>query len=189
MSESSETNNLNLSELDRLWLFLRQNDRMYLLNKIASVLICFGFAAYTLMFKGTFYAYRNTYPDATNIGNYALVYWLLFIYFSFHGIDELLELYAVYFKREKGALGLLFEMNYFLGLGVCIYILWFVRQDNFQITDPAFLTLSTYVLRQNILFYIAIGVSVLMTVCFHKLNTEVTKTKTIITKDDFQKAN
>ena len=162
---------------------------MYLLNKICSVLICFGFAAYTLMFKGTFYAYRNEYPNEQNITHYALVYWLLFIYFSFHGIDELLELYAVYFKREKGALGLLFEMNYFLGVGVCIYILWFVRQDFFLITDPMYASLSTYVLRQNILFYISIGVSILITVCFHKLNSEVTKASATITKDDFQKAN
>ena len=53
-----------------------------------------------------------------------VIYWFIFIFYSFSGLDELIELYSVFAGREKGALGLLFEMNYFLGLftlGVVIY--------------------------------------------------------------------
>ena len=35
-------------------------------------------------------------------------------------------MYTVLAEREKGALGLLFEMNYFLGIGVAIYAVWIV---------------------------------------------------------------
>ena len=45
-------------------------------------------------------------------------------------MDELIELYAVYFKREKGALGLLLELNYFLGAFIMVWILIFIRSDN-----------------------------------------------------------
>ena len=160
---------------------------MYLTNKIVSVLLCFGFAIYTLSFKRTFYQYRNVYPDAENVSYYAFIYWLLFIYFSFHGIDELLELYAVYFKREKGALGLLFEMNYFLGFGIMIYIMWFVKQPMSAIADPAYASLLDFVNNQVVLFYISIAVSLFMTGCFWKINSGVTKKN--VTKDEFIAAN
>jgi len=35
----------------------------------------------------------------------------------------MIEVYSVMAEREKGALGLLFEMNYFLGFGLTVWIL------------------------------------------------------------------
>ena len=58
--------------------------------------------------------------------NYTFLYWLLFLFYSFQALDELTELYTVLAEREKGAIGLLFEMNYFLGIGVTIYSIWVV---------------------------------------------------------------
>ena len=37
------------------------------------------------------------------------------------------ELYTVMAEREKGAIGLIFEMNYFLGVGVAIYSIWLIH--------------------------------------------------------------
>ena len=61
---------------------------------------------------------------------YNFIYWLLFIYYSFSALDELIELYAVYFEREKGALGLLLEMNHVLGVGVMIYLTVFNYKES-----------------------------------------------------------
>ena len=93
-------------------------------------------AVYSLSFKKDFYNYQRAYPEEENVASYAFILWLLFIYYGFAALDELIELYAVYFERNKGALGLLFEMNYFLGLGIAIYILWFVNQTMAVIPDP-----------------------------------------------------
>ena len=128
----------NLSKTDKLWLSLRKNNHFYALNKIISVVISFGLAAYTLSYKRMFFQYSKINPTAENLDAYAFVYWLLFIYYGFHGIDELIEMYAVFAQRERGALGLLFEMNYFLGVGVAIYIMWFVKSGYATITNEAF---------------------------------------------------
>ena len=77
--------------------------------------------------------YANEYPEATNLTDYRLLYWLIFIYFSFQGIDELIEMYAAFMKRQKGALALLFELNYFLGLGIAIYLNIFILRGHAQL--------------------------------------------------------
>ena len=41
-------------------------------------------------------------------------------------MDEMIELFSVLNELEKGALGLFFEMNYFVGVSLSIYITWFV---------------------------------------------------------------
>ena len=41
-------------------------------------------------------------------------------------MDEAIELFSVMNQLEKGALGLFFEMNYFVGIFVAVYIFWFV---------------------------------------------------------------
>ena len=56
-----------------------------------------------------------------------------------------MEMYAVFFKREKGALGLLFEMNYFLGFLIAIFIMWFVNQSWAPITDEKYIGLFNFV--------------------------------------------
>lgn len=41
-------------------------------------------------------------------------------------MDEMIELFSVLNELEKGALGLFFEMNYFVGVCLSVYITWFV---------------------------------------------------------------
>ena len=57
-----------------------------------------------------------------NVADYNYIFWLLFIYYSFQALDELVELYACMLKREKGSIGLLFELNYFLGVGIMCFL-------------------------------------------------------------------
>ena len=40
----------------------------------------------------------------------------MFIYYSLHAMDEMIELFSVMMQLEKGALGLFFELNYLIGL-------------------------------------------------------------------------
>jgi hypothetical protein len=61
-----------------------------------------------------------------------LIYWMLFIYLSLSGMDELIEMFSVMNQLEKGALGLFFELNYFIGVGLSIYIYWFSFQESFR---------------------------------------------------------
>ena len=174
-----------MSCVDRIWLFLHRNDFMYMTNKFVSVAICFGLAVYTLSFKKIFYNYSAQYPEAENISSYAFIYWLLFIYYGFAGLDELIELYAVFFKRERGALGLLFEMNYFLGFGVAIYILWFVNQSMAPIADALYSPLFDFLKLQVLLFWVACAVSVFMCGCFGLINSHAKRHKQV-EKDDFK---
>ena len=168
-----------------MWLFLHRNDFIYMTNKFVSVAICFGLAIYTLSFKRTFYDYSIAYPGAENLPSYAFIYWLLFIYYGFAGLDELIELYAVFFKRERGALGLLFEMNYFLGFGVAIYILWFVNQSMAPIADALYSQLFDFLKLQVLLFWVSCAVSVFMCGCFALINSHANRHKKI-EKDEFK---
>jgi len=43
-------------------------------------------------------------------------------------MDELIELFSVMNQLEKGALGLFFEMNYFIGVFLSVYITWFTTK-------------------------------------------------------------
>jgi len=54
------------------------------------------------------------------------IYWLMFIYLSMQSMDELIELMSQAAQMEKGALGLFFEMNHFVGIGLSIYIGYFI---------------------------------------------------------------
>ena len=110
---------------------------------------------------------------------------MLFIYYGFAGLDELIELYAVFFKRERGALGLLFEMNYFLGFGVAIYILWFVNQSMAPIVDALYSELFDFLKLQVLLFWVSCAVSVFMCGCFALINGHAKRHKAV-DKDDFK---
>jgi hypothetical protein len=54
------------------------------------------------------------------------IYWLMFIFLCMQGMDEIIELFSQIMQMEKGALGLFFEMNHIVGIGLSIYIGWFI---------------------------------------------------------------
>ena len=162
----------SLTGLDKAWVKARRNDAFFLTNKIVSVLLAGGLACFTASLKPEINEYGKLYPASTNINSYNFIYWLLFIYYSFHALDELIELYAVFFNREKGALGLLLEMNNFLGVGVIIYLMIFNYKESSAMPDD-FKHLKNWINFQVIFFYIVLGLSVLMVLCMRSMQAKV----------------
>lgn len=50
----------------------------------------------------------------------------MFLYFGIQFVDELVELGDVLLEMDKGALGIFFQLNDFIGLFTTFYIAWFV---------------------------------------------------------------
>lgn len=128
-----------LQGIEGVWIKARRDNCFYVLNKIISMVIAISFAIITITFKQTTQAYyaqiqaevmEEGHQNRGDAEHYLLIYWLLFLYLSLQAMDELIELFSVMMQLEKGALGLFFEMNYFVGLGLAIYIFWFLR--NFE---------------------------------------------------------
>ena len=162
----------SLTGLDKAWVKARRNDAFFLTNKIVSVLLAGGLACFTASLKPDINQYSKLYPENTNVNSYNFIYWLLFIYYSFHALDELIELYAVFFNREKGALGLLLEMNNFLGVGVIIYLMIFNYKESSVMPDD-FKHLENWINFQVIFFYVVLGLSLLMVLCMRSMQAKV----------------
>ena len=118
--------------LQNVWSIAKNDDTWYILNKLASCLVAAILAAITLSYKPTVHAYedqQDLLSETTGVvedHTYSAMYWFLYVFYSFQALDELVELFSVMTKREKGALGLLFEMNYIMGMFLGVYIVVFV---------------------------------------------------------------
>lgn len=115
--------------VETFWSTIRRNNRVYIPTKIFSVMVAAALAGYTLSFKQDVQAYAAQ-VGTKGTDHYTIIYWMLFIFYSFQALDELIELFSVMAQREKGALGLLFEMNYFLGFGLMIYIMYMTYSNS-----------------------------------------------------------
>ena len=137
-----------------------------------------AFNTFRLKFTLTEYAGDN--PNADNVSNYRMIYWFLFIYYAFQGIDELIEFYSVSFERQKGALALLFELNYFLGLCLGGYLFVFMLQDKSKIdmatvnspngTDYG--ALQSWLMFQWVIVILGICLSIALSCCFKSMNSD-----------------
>ena len=166
----------SLTGLDRCWVKARRSNTLFLTNKIFAVIIASALACYTASMKPDIMDYGRAFPDATNKNSYNFIYWLLFIYYSFQALDQLIELYAVYFEREKGALGLLLEMNNFLGIGVIIYLTVFSYKESAEMPD-GYTHLKSWINFQVLFMYVVLGLTLLMVLCFRTMQTKVTRKK------------
>ena len=54
------------------------------------------------------------------------MFWLMFIYQIMQAMDEMSEFFSQAFELEKGALGLFFEVNKFVGIGLTFYMGYFI---------------------------------------------------------------
>ncbi len=108
-------------EHNSVWVKVKNHPPCYIANKLISVCITIALATYTLSLTAEFAETANGFKCGGY--TYKLIFWLLFLFYSFQGLDELIEMYAVLAGREKGAIGLIFELNYFLGMGLAFYIL------------------------------------------------------------------
>ena len=164
----------SLSGIDSLWVKSRRNNWCFMTNKFLSVLLAGGLAVFTASYKPDIIQYEKDFPDATNGNTYNFYYWLLFIYYSFSALDELIELYAVYFEREKGALGLLLEMNNFLGMAVVLCLTIFNYKDEAKMPEK-YAHLKDWLNFQVVFMYICVGLSVLMFGCFSHMQGKVVR--------------
>lgn len=121
-----------LTGYEGAWIKLRRNNWLYFINKIISMGVAFGFGVITLYLKlmamkflksGDMEAEGNKMFAAAHMQN---IMWLMFIYFCMQGMDELIEIFSQTNEMEKGALGLFYEVNHFIGIGLSIYIGWFI---------------------------------------------------------------
>ena len=99
---------------------------------------------------------------------------MLFIFYAFHALDEMVEMYSALDKREKGALGLLFEMNYFLGLGLTIWIVVKVFTTKPPVEDD-YKKLYEFLEYQLVFFFVAIGVMIVGFIFFTILHFRMTR--------------
>ena len=120
-------------------------------------------------------------PDDAAGTSFNIIYWTLFIFYAFHAVDELIELYAVYFKREKGALGLLLELNYFLGAFIMVWILIFVNSEEALAfsTSAENAHIYDWLHYQEIVCYVILGLSVVMGICFWCMQGDVVRQKEV----------
>lgn len=104
--------------------------------------------------------------------DYTIIYWMLFIFYAFQALDEMIELYSALDKREKGALGLLFEMNCFLGFGLTVWIIVKVFTSE---PPKAFEELYNFLYYQVVIFFVALLVMVFGFICFACLSKRHTR--------------
>ena len=171
------------SGITKIWVYARRNDTYYLANKLVSVILAFSLAVYTESLKTDLTHYIEANPDAENGSEYSIIYWCLFIFYAFHAVDELIELYAVYFKREKGALGLLLELNYFLGACITISMISFYNSGRADISDSKYVSIYNWIKYQVIFFYITCGISVLLFIGMWLMNRNLKKSQVAKTVD------
>ncbi len=143
--------------LRNCWSRAKNDNCCYVLNKLVSVVMSSVFAFVTINLTAT----KGGESCATS--NYSLIYWLLFVFYSFQALDELIEMYSVLFKRSKGALGLMFEMNYFMGFGLTIYVLTSVFNHP-ECADSA-PTKFKWLWFQTIVFFIACALMLILFFC------------------------
>lgn len=135
-----------LTLCERVWIRIKSHHK---LNKIFSIVISLCMAYWTLGYKHLAYGYYRAtlhageYPRQANLYNITL--WLTFIYFAFQALAELLELYSSVLGKDRGALGLLFEMNQLMGITVSCWVMFWVVTGRYKITNPDFIDLETFV--------------------------------------------
>ena len=130
LMQTAGANKLNLLKgYEGVWIQARRSTYFYVLNKMLSITVALFFAFVTLSVKKTTLIYQRQQDEDIDLNDSTAfhirtIYWFMFIYYSLHAMDEMIELFSVINQLEKGALGLFFELNYLIGLfnaGHCIY--------------------------------------------------------------------
>ena len=119
--------------------------------------------------------------------HFQLIYWLLFIYLSLTVMDEMIELFSVINQLEKGALGLFFEMNYFVGVALAGYIMWFVRKfpsvkhaekadgQPDDVLQAKFDHMQNWLFFQYIYIYLSVFISITVYILYSNMNKKASK--------------
>ena len=140
-----------------------------------------SFAGVTLSYKEMCHDYQDTFTDDYS---YTIIYWFLFIFYSFQALDELIELFSVMTKREKGALGLLFEMNYIMGLALSVFLVVFVFTNT---ATPNFEPLYNWLYYQMVIFFVAFGAIAMMASCFAVIQKRTQRRQKVNDDGEYQR--
>ena len=156
-----------ITGLEKIWVHARRTNAYYYSIKGFSLLVSVLLALVALKCK-----VKATALTSDNQLEYNFGLWFTFIYYSFQALDEMVELYATIFSRQKGALGLIFELNYFIGLGLSIWfpVFWLSGRAELPAESKG---LQTFVQVQTILVWVMIAMSVLMSGCFYSMQRKI----------------
>ena len=145
--------------LERTWIALKNNNLAFGLNKVLSILIAISGALITITLRAGIP--RGEIPCDTE--DYKFLFWMLFVYYSFHALGELLEVYLVINKSEKGIVGMLFDMNYFAGLYITYRVIKAVHFSSQCIDQSPYM--YKWLAIQAIVFYVVTGLTLLIFIC------------------------
>lgn len=125
--------------MERAWVWLKKHHR---LNKIASITVSSSLAYWTLSYKHLAFRYYdyNYYSGVDSVwlrhsNEYNFIVWFTFIYYAFHALSEVMELYSTVLSADRGSLGLLFELNSLLGVVLAFYTAIFVLSDKYKVQN------------------------------------------------------
>ena len=140
------TNSSSLAFSERIWIKFKSYHKF---NKIFSVLLSLVLAYWTLSYKHLAYEYykhsvrKGEYPRHANVYNFVL--WLSFVYYACSALAESMELYSSVLGRDRGALGLLFEMNQLMGIIIAFWIAYWAHTGGYKVRDEEFIALERFV--------------------------------------------
>ena len=169
MKSTSEANQPQYHGTEKVWTTIRRDNRYYVTNKVFSFFLAASLAAYTLSFKGMV----QKHAKENNQYDYTVAYWVLFIFYSFQALDELIELYSVLDGREKGALGLLFEMNYFLAVGLLSFILWMIYYKSPPSAE--YMPIYNFLYYQVCVVFAGLGLCIFVLAFFMAINSRISR--------------
>ena len=156
--------------LDRIWISFRD---CHTVNKVLSIAISLFMCYWMLEYKHEAYKYYHEAQEAgvkprqANI--YSIMIWLSFVYFAFQALAEFLEIYSSVLGRDRGALGLLFEINQIVGIVVACYCLWWYYSEKYIIHEgfrEKYEHLEMFVNIQVIMIWVALGFSFVSFIMF-----------------------
>ena len=162
-----------------MWIKYRSHHKT---NKLVSIAISLSLLWWTLAYKNLAYAYyrasvhAHVYPRHANL--YNIVLWFTFVYYSFQALGEMMELYSSVLGRDRGVIGLLFELNQLQGLVLAvIYASWLVT-GFYRVDDQEYKALEWFVIVQTLMVFLAVIGCVVCWLSFRKLDKTQTHRKT-----------
>ena len=75
--------------LEKLWFNIKHNKALFYLNKLTSLGMAGGLAVFTLLIRIQYDQFEEVCPEE----NYFFIFWMIFVYYSFQCLDELMEIY------------------------------------------------------------------------------------------------
>ena len=81
-----------------------------------------------------------------------------------------MELYSSVLGKDRGALGLLFELNQLMGILISFWITWWVVTDRYKIQNAEYQPLEWFIWVQSMMVWCSIAVCSLSLLYFAQMN-------------------